>query len=74
MNILLTLFFITRRQDNVKIGKSLTATIQSPLGFATMGLAAALGLATATPLTDLDQYINSNLGFRHLEICFLYSE
>ena len=24
--------------------------IQSPLGFATMGLAAALGLATATPL------------------------
>ena len=42
--------------------------IQSPLGFATMGLAAALGLATATPLTDLRQYINSDLGFSDLEI------
>ena len=42
--------------------------IQSTLGFATMGLAAALGLATATPLTDLRQYINSDLGFSDLEI------
>ena len=45
--------------------------IQSPLGFATRGLAAALALATATPLTDLRQYINSDHGFSDLKICFL---
>ena len=43
-------------------------TVQSPLGFATLDKAAALGLATATPLTDLRQYINSDLGFSDLEI------
>ena len=32
--------------------------IQSTLGFETLDKAAALGLATATPLTDLRQYIN----------------
>ena len=42
--------------------------MQSPLGFATLDKAAALGLATATPMTDLRQYINSNLGFSDLEI------
>ena len=42
--------------------------IQSPLGFATLDKAAALGLATATPLTDLRQYINSDLGYSDLEI------
>ena len=42
--------------------------VQCPLGFATLDKAAALDLATATPLTDLRQYINSNLGFRDLEI------
>ena len=42
--------------------------IQCPLGFATLDKAAALGLATATPLTDLRQYINSDLGYSDLEI------
>ena len=45
--------------------------VQFPLGFATLDKAAALGLATATPLTDLRQYINSNLGYSDLKICFL---
>ena len=42
--------------------------IQSTLGFETLDKAAALGLATATPLTDLRQYMNSNLGFSNLKI------
>ena len=42
--------------------------IQCPLGFATLGKAAALGLATSRALTDLRQYINSDLGFSNLEI------
>ena len=48
--------------------------VECPLGFATLGKAAALALATATPLTDLRQYINSDLGFSDLEICFLCSK
>ena len=48
--------------------------VQSPLGFATLDKAAALALATATPLTDLRQYINSDLGYSDLEICFLCSK
>ena len=31
--------------------------VQSTLGFTTMGLVANLGIATATPLTDLCHYI-----------------
>ena len=42
--------------------------LQSTLGFETLDKAAALGLATATPLTDPRQYINSNLGFSNLKI------
>ena len=34
----------------------------STLGFTTMGLAANLGIATATPLTDLRYYIIATLG------------
>ena len=36
--------------------------VQTTLGFATMGLAANLGIATVTPLTDLRHYIIANLG------------
>ena len=43
-------------------------SIQCPLGFATLGKAAALALATSRALTDLRQYINSDLGFSDLEI------
>ena len=48
--------------------------VQSPLGFATLDKAAALALATATPLTDLHLYINSDLGYSNLKICFLCSK
>ena len=48
--------------------------IQCPLGFATLGKAAALALATSRALTDLRQYINSDLGFSDLKMCFLYSK
>ena len=42
--------------------------IQSTWGFETLDKAAALGLATATSLTDPRQYINSNLGFSNLKM------
>ena len=35
--------------------------LQSTLGFATMGIAANLGIATTTPLTDLCHYIIATL-------------
>ena len=50
-----------------KTGVTTTFSIQSTFGFETLDKAAALGLATATPLTDLRQYINSNLGFSNLK-------
>ena len=54
---------------NISFGK-----VQCPLGFATLDKAAALGLATATPLTDLRQYINSDLVFSDLKFRPLYSK
>ena len=45
-------------------------TLQSTLGLETLDKAAALGLETATPLTDPRQYINSNFGFRNLKFDF----
>ena len=45
--------------------------IQCPLGFATLDKAAALALATSRAVTDLRQYINSDLGYSDLKICFL---
>ena len=46
----------------------LKIVIQCPLGFATLGKAAALGLATSRAVTDLRQYINSDLGYSDLKI------
>ena len=48
--------------------------VQCPLDIETLDKVAALDLATATPLTDLRQYINNNLGFSDLEICFFCSK
>ena len=48
--------------------------LQSTLGFATMDKAANLDLATARALTDLRQYINSDLVFSDLKFRPLYSE
>ena len=57
-----------------KLRAGIQKQLQSTLGFETLDKAAALGLATATPLTDLRQYINSNLGFSNLKIWLLYSK
>ena len=48
--------------------------VQSSLGFATMDIAANLDLATTRALTDLRQYINSDLIFSDLKFRPLYSE
>ena len=50
-----------------------TYSLQCPLDFATLDKAAALGLATSRALTDLRQYINSDLGFSDLKMCFFNS-
>ena len=42
--------------------------IQCPLDIATLDLAAALPIATSTPVTNVRQYINSNLGYNDLKI------
>ena len=48
--------------------------VHCTLGFATMGYVANLALATANSLTDLRQYINSDLVFSDLKFWPLYSE
>ena len=49
-------------------------TVQSTLGFATMDKAANLDLAAARALTDLRQYINSDLVFSDLKFRPLYNK
>ena len=44
--------------------------IQCPLDIETLDKAAALDLATSKAVTDLRQYINSDLGFSDLKMCF----
>ena len=44
-----------------------------PAGFATLDKAAALGLATGRAVTDLRQYINSDLGYSDLKFLALYT-
>ena len=53
---------------NSRLQDANALVLQCPLGFATLGKAAALALATSRALTDLRQYINSDLGFSDLEI------
>ena len=71
---LLTLFVVQVKQYNTYRmidGNSILLPqfhIQCPLGFATLGKAAPLALATSRALTDLRQYINSDLGFSDLKI------
>ena len=45
-----------------RLAKVAGKVVQSPLGFATMGLAANLYIATAALLTDLRQNIIATLG------------
>ena len=42
--------------------------IQCPLDIATLDIVAALPIATSTPVTNLRQYINSDLGYNDLKI------
>ena len=48
--------------------------VQYTSGFATLGFAANLALATSIPLTDLRQYLNSDLVFNDLKLRLLYSK
>ena len=43
-------------------------TVQCPLDIATLDIAAALPIATSTSVTNLRQYINSDLGYYDLKI------
>ena len=43
-------------------------SIQCPLYIATLDIAAALPIATSKPVTNLRQYINSDLGYSDLKI------
>ena len=47
---------------NIRLNES----IQCPLDIATLDIAAALAIATSTPVTNLRQYINSDLGYNNL--------
>ena len=47
--------------------------LQCPLDIATLDKAAALDVATATRVTDLRQYINSDLGYSDLKFSALYT-
>ena len=49
------------------------ALVQCPLDIATLDKAAALAIATATCVTDLRQYIDSNLGYSDLKFSALYT-
>ena len=44
------------------------------MGFATLDKAAALGLATSRDVTELHQYINTDLGYSDLKLCFFCSK
>ena len=59
---------LCRQHKRGRGGNTNKYLVQSTLGFETLDKVAALGLETATPLTDPRQYINSNLGFRNLKI------
>ena len=61
-------------QITKSVGKESAKQLQSTLGFATMDKAANLDLATARALTDLRQYINSNLVFSDLKFWPLNSD
>ena len=48
--------------------------IQCPLDITTLDKAAALPIATSTPVTNLRQYINSDLGYNDLKFQLLCSK
>ena len=48
--------------------------IQWPLDIATLDIAAALPIATSTPVTDLRHYINNNLVYNDLKFRPLFSK
>ena len=48
-------------------GMVVNKAIQCPLDIATLDIAAALAIATSTPVTNLRQHINSDLGYNDLK-------
>ena len=50
------------------------SVLQCPLDIATLDIAAALLIATSTPVTDLRHYINSNLVYNDLRFRPLFSK
>ena len=44
------------------------------MDIATLDIAAALPIATSTPVTNLRQYINSDLGYNDLEFSVFYTK
>ena len=48
--------------------------VQCPLDIATLDIAAALPIATSTPVTNLRQYINSDLGYNELKFSFFFTK
>ena len=48
--------------------------LQCQLDIATLDIAAALAIATATRVTDLRQYINSDLGYSDLKFLSICTE
>ena len=65
-----SLIFITvnKGTTSVKCQNQYLIEVQCPLDIATLDKAAALPIATSTPVTDLRHYINSNLVYNDLKI------
>ena len=59
---------VTSRSGHYHIFRSFVVKIiQCPLDIATLDIAVALPIATSTPVTNLHQYINSDLGYNDLK-------
>ena len=65
INLLNHLNFAASLVQNLSLAYKL---VQCPLDIATLDLAAALSIATSTPVTNLCHYINSNLVYNDLRI------
>ena len=67
--LLLPLKWTTGKVTDANTHESALCTcVQCPLDIATLDIAAALPIATSTPVTNLRQYINSDLGYNDLKI------
>ena len=65
---------VTEGQKCVSFCYSASIIIQCPLDKATLDIAAALPIATSIAVTNLRQYINSDLGYNDFEFQFFCSK